>query len=253
MKKRIIPVVLIDSGGKVVISRQFDPWRTVGMLMQSLKMHDQRGADELFILDILASKERRTISPRILRLVADNVRIPVTIGGGIKDVETAKNYINSGADKVCINSACINNKVLISEIASKLGEQAVVVNINYVWRDGHPVVFDYRTKLSLPFDLEEHIETLISAGVGELMLTSVDKDGSLDGFDQNMIKFLAGIDVDVPIIISGGGGEPLHFLDAYDHHVVSATASATIFVLTENTPQTLRYYCSRHGVKIRNE
>jgi cyclase len=94
MKKRIIPVVLIDAGGKVMISKQFNPWRTVGMLMQSLRMPDQRGADELMILDVLATKENRTVSPRVLKIISNNVRIPVIVGGGIKTLATAKSYIN---------------------------------------------------------------------------------------------------------------------------------------------------------------
>ncbi|MDB9891211.1 HisA/HisF-related TIM barrel protein [Alphaproteobacteria bacterium] len=250
MKKRIIPVVLIDAGGKVVISKRFDPWRTVGMLMQSLRMHDQRGADELLILDINATKENRTLAARVLKIISDNVRIPVTIGGGIRSLAVAKTYINSGADKVCLNSIVIDDFGILKKFSSSLGSQAVVVNINYVWQDGCPRVYDYREKSILGVDFLKYVGNIIEYGAGEIVVTSVEEDGKLNGFDIRMIKYLDQLNLAVPIIISGGGGNSDHYLYALSQNL-SGVTGGTIFSLTENTPQTLRQICRLNGLPMR--
>lgn len=250
MKKRIIPVVLIDAGGKVVISKQFDPWRTVGMLMQSLRMHDQRGADELLILDIVATNEKRTISPRILKTISDNVRIPITVGGGIHNLSAAKKYINAGADKVCLTSAVIDNLEIVREASVSLGSQAVVVNINYLWYEGNPYVYDFRLKTTLGLDFSKYILDIVEYGVGEIVFTSVENDGNLDGFDHRMIEYLNKLDITVPVIISGGGGNPSDYFHALSSNLSAATGG-TIFALTEHTPKTLRDFCQLNDLSMR--
>jgi len=252
MKKRIIPLVLIDAGGKAVISKQFDPWRTVGMLTQSLRMHDQRGADELMILDIFATKESRIISPRLMKIISDNVRIPVTIGGGIRTLASAKSYINSGADKICLNSIVIDDIEILSQLSSTLGSQAVVVNINYIWKDGCPFVFDYRDKSILNVDFSMYINNVVEHGAGEIIITSVYEDGSLNGFDHKMIEYLDQLNLPVPIIISGGGANPDHYFHALSQNISAATGG-TIFSLTEHTPKTLRIFCDLSGLLMRKE
>lgn len=250
MKKRIIPVVLIDSGGKVVISKQFNPWRTVGMLMQSLRMNEQREADELLILDILASKEGRAINHRILKIISDNVRIPITVGGGIHTLATAKNYINRGADKVCLNSAVIDDVEIVGKLSMSLGSQAVVVNINYQWVEGQPRIYDHRFKSTLQLEFSEFIMEVMRQGPGEIIFTSVDKDGSLNGFDHAIIEYLNKQNISVPVIISGGGGNPPDFIRMLNENVSAATG-ASIFFLTEHTPETLREACQLEGISMR--
>jgi len=250
MRKRIIPVILIDAGGKVMISKQFDPWRTVGMLMQSLRLHDQRGADELIILDIHATKENRTVSQRILKIISNNVRIPVTVGGGIKTLDTAKGYINSGADKVCLNSIVIDDFGILSQFSSSLGSQAIVVNVNYLWKDGCPCVYDYRDKSILEHDFSKYLNNIIEHGAGEIIITSVEEDGKLNGFDVRMIEYLGQLNLAVPVIISGGGGNSDHYLYALSQNL-SGVTGGTIFSLTEHTPQTLRKFCNIHGLLMR--
>lgn len=251
MKKRIIPSLLIDSGGKVVISRSFDPWRTVGMLMQSLKMHEQRGADELLILDISATKECRQITPRILNLISENLSIPVTVGGGIHSLQIAKNYITLGADKICVNSCALYSFELISQISNTLGSQAVVVNINYVWMSGKPVIYNYLSGEYVHSDIINYLRKIIDLGVGEIILSSVVDDGSLNGFDFKIIDYLCNVGISVPIVISGGGGTPDHFVKILSHEAVSAACGGSIFVLTEHTPHTLRDHCRRNGISMR--
>lgn len=250
MKKRIIPVVLIDAGGKAVISKKFDPWRTVGMLTQSLRMHDQRGADELMILDIFATKESRTVSPRVMKIISDNVRIPVTVGGGIRTLASAKSYINSGADKVSLNSIVIDDIQILSQISSSLGSQAVVVNVNYLWKGGLPRVYDYRHKLILKLDFFLYLKKIIDNGAGEIIITSVHEDGGLNGFDQRMIEYLNQLNLSVPIVVSGGGGNPDHYLHALSQNL-SAVTGGTVFALTEHTPKTLRNFCDLGGLLMR--
>ena len=251
MKKRIIPTILIDSGGKVVISKKFDPWRTVGMLMQSLKMHDQRCADELLILDINATAEKREISSRIFKIISNNVRIPITIGGGIQNISTAKRYINSGADKICLNSLCINNIELIREMSSSLGAQAIVINVTYVWQDDVPYIYHHQKKMKTDIEVLDFINNIIRFEIGEMILTSVDNDGMLNGFDEKIIDYIKGTKINVPIVLSGGSGNANHYINIFMQHSVSALAGGSIFAITENTPKTLREICGSNGISGR--
>ena len=223
---------------------------TVGMLMQSLRMNDQRNADESLILDVLATEEKRTISTRVLKIISDNVRIPVTVGGGIHSLDTAKSYINLGADKICLNSVIINDIRRLSEFTSSLGSQAIVVNVDYRWVGARPHVFDYRKKSILNLNFAKYIAEIMERGAGEIIFSCVEKDGSLSGFDYKMIEYLEKLNVSIPIIISGGGGNPDHFLRALGSNP-SAAAGGTIFSLTEHTPQTLRKVCQLNGLPMR--
>ncbi len=243
--------MLIDSGGKVVTSRHFEPWRTVGVLMQMLRMHDSRSADELIILDIKASAENRAINHRVFRAIRENAKIPVTVGGGIHSVKQAQEYIHMGADKVCLTSAFYCNQQLIKSIADSLGSQAVVVNINYVWTEGRPVTYNYQTQTAENTHLRDAIVDAVALHAGEIMLTSVDKDGSMEGFDTNVLVELKELKLNLPLILAGGAGKPDNFLGTLKEPFVMAAAAASIFSFTEHTPQTLRAYCQAGGICMR--
>jgi cyclase len=251
MKKRIIPTLLIDGGGKVVTSHHFSPWRTVGLLMQSLRLHDQREADELLILDINARMENRIISNRILEKISENLKIPVTVGGGISGVEIAKHYIFSGADKVCLNSHCLDNPGIVEALASNLGAQAVVVKVDYVWHEGSPRIFDYRDKSLRNIDFMSYLQQLTQSGCGELILSAVANDGTFGGFDTQILSYLDGQSLTVPLILSGGAGCPSDFAVAFATRAVSGLSASSIFAFSEHTPKTIRAFCSQKGVPMR--
>lgn len=246
-------MILIVPGGRVVISRQFEPWRTVGILMQALRMHEQRTADELLILDITASKQNRIIDSRIFELISANVSIPVTVGGGVKSVEIAKQYIRNGADRICVNGGALDNIDLIGEISKTLGSQAVVANICYRWIEGIPEVWDYRTRSKYDrIDLCSYISQLEDQGVGEIVLTSVDCDGSTNGADSKVIDFVfSSIQPKTSLIQAGGIGSEVHCEQVLGKGIVSAVAAGSIFNLREHTPNTIRAYLASKNIPIR--
>ncbi|MBU3568183.1 HisA/HisF-related TIM barrel protein [Polynucleobacter alcilacus] len=251
MKKRIIPIMLMGSGGQIVTSKKFNPWRTVGVIMQSLRLHDSRGADEIIILDVNASKSANSIDLRLLHKISQNLKIPLTVGGGISTLDIARDYISSGADKVSLCSACIDNLSLVESISESLGAQAVVGSLNISFIDDVAFLYDYRTSSSLDIKLTDHIPKLIKAGVGEIMITSVDKDGSLSGFDLRILNLLDLIKPSVPVIIAGGGGSPEHFVEVLKHDYLMAAAGGSIFAFTENTPSTLRKFCLNSCISMK--
>jgi len=219
--------------------------------MQSLRLHDQREADELLILDINAGREKRLISTRILEKISENLKIPVTVGGGISSIETAKNYIFSGADKVCLNSHCMDNPIIVEALASTLGAQAVVVKVDYVWHEGRPRIFDYRDKSLRNTDFMSYLQQIMQAGCGELILSAVANDGTLGGFDTQILAYLDGHSLTVPLILSGGGGCPSDFALAFATEAVSGLSASSIFAFSEHTPKTIRAFCSQKGIPMR--
>lgn len=251
MKKRIIPIMLMGPGGQIVTSKKFNPWRTVGFIMQSLRMHDARGADELIILDVHASKKNHSIDLRLLNKISQNLKIPLTVGGGINSLDIARDYISSGADKIALCSACIDKLTLVERISISLGAQAVVASINVIFIDDVAFLYDYRTSSRLNVKVIDHVSTLVNAGVGEIMITSVDMDGSLSGFDLRILKLLDSIEPSVPIIIAGGGGDPEHFVTVLQHKYLMAAGGSSIFAFTENTPSTLRRFCLDKNIPMR--
>jgi cyclase len=139
---------------------------------------------------------------------------------------------------------------VLRQFSSSLGSQAMVVNVNYVWQGERPYVYDYRNNSILKFDFPMHIKKIVEHGAGEIIITSVHKDGSLNGFDDRMVEYLDQLNLSVPIIISGGGGNPDHYLHVLSQNLSAATGGS-VFSLTEHTPQTLRQVCNIQGLPMR--
>jgi len=149
-----------------------------------------------------------------------------------------------------LNSIVIDDFGILSQFSSSLGSQAIVVNVNYLWKDGCPCVYDYRDKSILEHDFSKYLNNIIEHGAGEIIITSVEEDGKLNGFDVRMIEYLGQLNLAVPVIISGGGGNSDHYLYALSQNL-SGVTGGTIFSLTEHTPQTLRKFCNIHGLLMR--
>lgn len=252
MKKRIIPIILIDKGGRVITSKCFKSWRTVGVLAQMLKMHDSREADELIVLDIFATKENRRIENRIFSLISENCRIPVTVGGGIDSVNAAQHYINQGADKICINHLSEKDQKTVKLISDSLGRQAVVISINYLKIKNNFFSINYLKNEKKTELLEIAIQRAITQGAGEILLTSVAKDGSLTGMDKSIIPFLNKIKAKVPIILAGGAKSPEDYIKFLGLKCIKAIGASSIFCFTEHTPKTIRHECSKNRICVRN-
>jgi imidazole glycerol-phosphate synthase subunit HisF len=249
LKKRIIPCLDIKDG-RVVKGINFIGLRNAGDAIELAKKHMVDGADELVFLDITATLEKRKTLTDLVEKIATEINIPFTVGGGIKTIEDAKAVINAGADKVSVNSAALNNPNLISDIAQQFGNQCVVVAIdakfeNNNWRvfkNGGNIVTDYH-----PVAWAEAAEKL---GAGEILLTSMNSDGTKNGFAISILDEITKA-VNIPVIASGGAGRLEHFKEVFEKTNVSAALAASIFHFGEISIQELKLYLKTNKIAIR--
>ena len=253
MKKRIIPSILLNNGTQVSLSQKFKPWRTVGTLVQNLRLHIQRQADELLIINLTQAKLKSYyISERILKLVRQEVDIPISYCGAIKNKTDASECINSGFDKVFITTEFLDNPNSLKEIVSLIGSQSVGVAIPYVRSGNNEVkVWDYHNSSFYSHDFLEIINYSIQNGAGELLLIDVERNGSLEGLDKNLIYLLEKIKPSVPILICGGAGKLEHFAEVLENQYVQGVVASSIFSLSHETPSTIRTFCENSGIKMR--
>ena len=254
MKKRIIPSVLLNSGTNVSLSRKFEPWRTVGTLLQQLRLHVSRECDELLIINLNScSSDDFSLPHRILSLVRREVNVPISYVGGIKDAVSASECINAGFDKVFVTSAYFDDPSCINEITSVIGVQSLGVCLPYS-RDTNSssaFLWDFRTRTSLQYSLLEHIAYLDHIGVGEILLYNVDQDGSMQGMDERLLDELQTLSLNTPVLLSGGAGTPTHVENVLSSNLVQGVVASSIFSLTEHTPFTLRSQCISSGIPMR--
>ncbi|HWI21317.1 MAG TPA: imidazole glycerol phosphate synthase subunit HisF [Baekduia sp.] len=220
--KRVIPCLDVDNG-RVVKGTNFVGLRDAGDPVELAERYDAEGADELIFLDITATHEQRDTIVELARRTADNVFIPFTIGGGIRSVDDAQAVLDAGADKVSINSAAVARPGLIDELAQRFGSQCVVLAIDA--KDGQVFVAGGRTATGL--DAVEWAREGVRRGAGEILLTSMDRDGTTDGYDLALVRAVSEA-VSVPVIASGGAGEPRHLVEALQAGADAALA-ASIF------------------------
>jgi len=253
LTKRIIPCLDVDRG-RVVKGTNFVNLRDAGDPVEVARRYEEQGADELVFLDISASHEGRDIMLEVVRRVAEELFMPFTVGGGIRTLDDATRLIQAGAEKVSLNSAAIERPELIAEVAGKFGRCATVVNIDprRVERDGRIVWEVHRRGGRVPTGLEavawaKRAEEL---GAGEIVLTSMDADGTKDGYDLEMTRAVADA-VGVPVVASGGAGHPEHLYRALTDGRADAALAASIFHYAEySIPATKRYLAER-GVAVR--
>ena len=252
MKKRVIPSILLGQGTSCVISSKFKPWRTIGTLVQQLKLHVSRDADELLILSPFAKlySNERTIS-----LITREVDIPIAYAGNVSCVDEARYYVSNGFEKLFLTSLYYDSPNSIIDIVNLLGSQSVSVSLPYTYvqkGDLHEAhLWDYRTRSHLPQPLIDAIKTATTLGVGEILLHNVDLDGSLSGLDIRLFSQLQHHDIHIPILVGGGAGSDHHFYEALSHESIAGVVAGSIFSLTESTPKTVREYCSIRDIKMR--
>jgi cyclase len=227
--KRVIPCLDVDAG-RVVKGTNFVGLRDAGDPVELAERYDAEGADELIFLDITASHERRETIVELARRTADNVFIPFTIGGGIRTVEDAQAVLDAGADKVSVNSAALARPALLSELADQFGAQCVVIAIDAkAEADGHWGVYVKGGRERVPgTDAVSWAQEAVDLGAGEVLLTSMDRDGTNDGYDLELTRAVAGA-VPVPVIASGGAGELGHLSEAITAGGADAVLCASIF------------------------
>lgn len=252
LQKRIIPCLDVDRG-RVVKGTNFVGLRDAGDPVEIAKRYESEGADELVFLDISASHEGRAILLDMIRQVADQVFMPFTVGGGIRTLEDATQIIQAGAEKVSLNSAAVKTPELIQAVSQKFGRCATVVNIDpkRVNKNGRIVweVFINGGRVPTGLEAVSWAQRVQELGAGEIILTSMDADGTKNGYDLEMIEAVAQV-VSIPLVASGGAGHPQHFVDAFQKGADAALA-ASIFHFNEFTiPETKRYLQQR-GIPVR--
>lgn len=249
--KRIIPCLDV-TGGRVVKGINFVNLRDAGDPVEVAKAYDQAGADELVFLDITASSDARNIVIDMVRRVAETVFIPFTVGGGIRSVEDFKVILREGADKVSINSSAINTPNLICDAADKFGSQCVVVAIDAKRRmDGSGWnVYKNGGRIDVGLDAVEWAMKAEQLGAGEILLTSMDCDGTKAGYDIELTKIISE-NVSIPVIASGGAGTKEHFYDALTEGKADAALAASLFHYKELEIKDLKKYLQEKDVAVR--
>ncbi|MEN3007683.1 imidazole glycerol phosphate synthase subunit HisF [Pseudothermotoga sp.] len=250
LAKRIIACLDVKDG-VVVKGKRFENLIYGGDPIELAEKYCQECVDELVFLDISASLESRRTMIEVAKKVAEKIDVPFTIGGGVRDVETASELIYAGADKVSINTAAVENPRLIEKIASKFGSQAVVVAVDAKRTELGFEVFVLSGKKRTMMKLQDWLSLVQDFGAGEVLLTSIDKDGTKEGFDTEMISQARKV-LKIPIIASGGAGRKEHFLQAFKAGADAALA-ASIFHFSEMNVIQLKKYLQSEGVPVRLE
>lgn len=248
--KRIIPCLDVNNG-RVVKGTNFVNLRDAGDPIEVGRQYDKAGADELVFLDITASSDARNIKAELVRKVAETIFIPFTVGGGIRSVEDFKMILREGADKVAVNSAAIMNPSLISEAAEKFGSQCVVVAIDAKRRaDGGFNIFKNGGRIDMGIDAVEWAVKAEKLGAGEILLTSMDCDGTKAGYDIELTKMVSE-SVTIPVIASGGAGTKEHFYEALTEGGADAALAASLFHYKELEINEVKKYLRDKQVSVR--
>lgn len=250
--KRIIPCLDVNNG-RVVKGVNFVDLKDAGDPVTVGAAYGEAGADELVFLDITASSDARATKIDMVRRVAETVFIPFTVGGGIRSIDDFKLVLREGADKVSVNSAAIQNPDLISEAALKFGSQCVVVAIDAKRRpDGGWNIYKNGGRVDMGIDAIEWAMKADYLGAGEILLTSMDCDGTKDGYDLELTRMVSD-NVTIPVIASGGAGKPEHFKEAFTKGKADAVLAASLFHYKELEIRDLKKYLKKEGISVREE
>lgn len=253
LAKRIIPCLDVTAG-RVVKGVQFVNLRDAGDPVEIARRYDEQGADELTFLDITASSDDRDIILHIIEEVAAQVFIPLTVGGGVRSVDDVRRLLHAGADKVSINTAAVANPELIAQAADRYGSQCIVVAIDakQVADGEHPrwEVFTHGGRRPTGLDAVAWAQRMEALGAGEILLTSMDRDGAKTGFDLELTRSIVDA-VTIPVIASGGVGNLQHLVDGVKQGGADAVLAASIFHYGEYTIEQAKRYMSAQGVEVR--
>lgn len=254
LAKRIIPCLDVDNG-RVVKGVQFVDIRDAGDPVEISKKYNEQGADEITFLDITATHEARDTTVQTVEAIASEVFIPLTVGGGIRTLEDIRRMLNAGADKVSINSAAVKNPDFVAEAADRFGSQCIVVAIDAkkVSAEGEVPrweIFTHGGRKPTGIDAVEWAVRMVKNGAGEILLTSMDRDGTKNGFDLGVTKAIADA-VSVPVIASGGVGNLQHLVDGVTLGGADAVLAASIFHFGEYTIPQAKAYMRERGIEVR--
>jgi len=254
LAKRIIPCLDVDNG-RVVKGVQFVDIRDAGDPVEVAKRYDEQGADEITFLDITASHEDRETMVSVVEAIASQVFIPLTVGGGIRTLADIRRMLNAGADKIGINTAAVHNPEFVREAAQKFGSQCIVVaidakRVNESDQPGKWEIFTHGGRKSTELDAIDWARYMVELGAGEILLTSMDRDGTKIGFDVELTSAISDA-VSVPVIASGGVGNLDHLVDGILEGKADAVLAASIFHFGEYTIKQAKERLSASGIEVR--
>jgi cyclase len=249
LAKRIIPCLDVDKG-RVVKGVKFQNLRDAGDPVEVAKSYEEQSADELVFLDITASAEERKIMIEVVQRVAETIFIPFTVGGGVSSLEDIRRLLSAGADKVSINTAAVKKPQLIYESAKRFGSQCIVVAIDAKRSERGWEVYIHGGRTPTGLDAVEWAKRVESLGAGEILLTSMDADGTKKGYDIELNRAVASA-VSIPVIASGGAGTMEHFYEVFTQTNVDAALAASLFHFKEVSIPELKAYLKSKGVHVR--
>ena len=250
LAKRIIPCLDVNAG-RVVKGVNFVELRDAGDPVEIARRYDEQGADEITFLDITASSDDRDMILHIVEAVASQVFIPLTVGGGVRQVEDVRRLLNAGADKVSMNTAAVNNPQLVADASAKVGAQCIVVAVDAKQTSpGRWEVFTHGGRKNTGLDAIDWARKVESLGAGEILLTSMDRDGTKAGFDLPLTRAIAEA-VGIPVIASGGVGNLQHLADGVTEGRADAVLAASIFHYGEYTVRQAKEYMRSRGIEVR--
>lgn len=251
LKVRIIPKLLVRSGRNVK-GVQFGQLRDTGHPVTNARIYDAQGADELIFLDITATPQGHGLLVDLIGRAASEVFMPFCVGGGVREAEDFRRLLLAGADKVAVNTAAVTTPDLLSQAARLFGDQCVVVSIDYRIEQGRAMVYTHGGTVRTDLEVFEHARRSVDAGAGEILLTSIDRDGTMQGYDLEVTRTVADA-VRVPVIASGGAGSLQHLVDATEQGHASAVAVGSLFHFTDQSPIKARAFLRVAGVDVRSE
>lgn len=264
LTKRVIPCLDVDNG-RVVKGMHFKSIKDAGDPVALAEKYSQEGADELVFLDITASEQQRETIKSLVKKVAQVIDIPFTVGGGVKTLQDARDILLSGADKVAINTGAVKNPEIITKLMEIFGKQCIVIAMdvrrNYNIEDGRHIftsdskkfwfeVYIYGGKTATKLDAIEWAKKVEKLGAGEILLTSIDMDGTKEGYDVQLISEIVNA-VNIPVVASGGCGKPKHMLDVFLQTNVDAALAASIFHYKTHSVDRVKEYLKENGVPVR--
>lgn len=250
LKKRIIPILLLKDG-RMVKGKQFQNFRDVGNPVTAAKVYNAQKVDELIFIDIEPSPSSKSKVRKIINEVAQECFMPLLVGGGIKTIEDIQELLSIGADKISINTIAVEDPEFIKASAALFGNQCIVVSVDYkIEENGERKVYIRSGKERTNLDPLEHIKKCVSLGAGEILLTNIDKEGMMNGYDFDFLEAVVN-EVNVPIIASGGAGtlDDLHV--AFQQANVSAVGVSSIFHFTDQSPIKVRFFLKNQNINVR--
>jgi imidazole glycerol-phosphate synthase subunit HisF len=249
LAKRVVPCLDVNAG-RVVKGVRFVELRDAGDPVEIAARYDAEGADELTFLDITASSDERDILLHVIEAVASKVFIPLTVGGGVRKVEDVRRLLNAGADKVSINTSAVTNPELVREASNVVGNQAIVVAIDAKKKGDAWEVFTHGGRKATGLDAVQWAKRMQAAGAGEILLTSMDRDGTRDGFDLGLTRAVSEA-VSIPVVASGGVGSKEHLADGVLQGRADAVLAASVFHFGDFTVREAKQFMQSRGIEVR--